>query len=60
MVKKVHYVHCFLCIMILVLDSVILHHFTGVKVRLYCQVGKVNEGRFALDVSVRTLEFYKE
>ena len=46
--------------MILVLDSVILHHFTGVKVRLYCQVGKVNEGKFALDVSVRTLEFYKE
>ncbi|XP_050263568.1 aminopeptidase M1-like [Quercus robur] len=32
----------------------------GVKVRLYCQVGKVNEGKFALDVSVRTLEFYKE
>ena len=58
--KKKYSVHCFLCIMILVLDSVILHHFTGVKVRLYCQVGKVNEGKFALDVSVRTLEFYKE
>nr|POE85691.1 aminopeptidase m1 [Quercus suber] len=32
----------------------------GVRVRVYCQVGKVNEGKFALDVSVRTLELYKE
>ena len=47
-------------IMILVLDSVILHHFTGVKVRVYCQVGKLNQGRFALDVAIRTLELYRE
>jgi puromycin-sensitive aminopeptidase len=47
-------------IMILVLDSVILHHHTGVKVRVYCQVGKANQGKFALDVAVRTLELYKE
>ena len=47
-------------IMIHVLDSVILNHFTGVKVRVYCQVGKVNQGKFALDVAVRTLELYKE
>ena len=47
-------------IMILVLDSVILHDFTGVKVRVYCQVGKVNQGKFALDVAVRTLELYNE
>ncbi|KAK4580843.1 hypothetical protein RGQ29_024479 [Quercus rubra] len=34
--------------------------FDGVKVRVYCQVGKVNQGKFALDVVVRTLELYKE
>ncbi|KAK7841344.1 aminopeptidase m1 [Quercus suber] len=33
---------------------------TGVKVRVYCQVGKVNQGKFTLDVAVRTLELYKE
>ncbi|KAL4607644.1 hypothetical protein ACB092_09G190300 [Castanea dentata] len=39
-----------------------VEHLTsdGVKVRVYCQVGKVNQGKFALDVAVRTLEFYKE
>ena len=59
--KTLNYVHCFLWYnMILVLDSVILHDFTGVKVRVYCQVGKVNQGKFALDVVVRTLELYKE
>ena len=47
-------------IMILVLDSVILYHFAGVKVRVYCQVGKVNQAKFALGVAVRTLELYKE
>ena len=60
MVKKIHYVHCFFYIMILVLDSVILYHFAGVKVRVYCQVGKVNQAKFALGVAVRTLELYKE
>lgn len=33
---------------------------TGIKVRVYCQVGKANQGRFALDVAVKTLELYKE
>ena len=47
-------------IMILVLDSVIFYHFAGVKVRVYCQVGKVNQAKFALGVAVRTLELYKE
>ena len=32
---------------------------TGVKVRVYCQVGKANQGKFALDVAVKTLELYK-
>ncbi|KAJ4952677.1 hypothetical protein NE237_029509 [Protea cynaroides] len=31
----------------------------GVKVRVYCQVGKGNQGKFALDVAVKTLELYK-
>ena len=46
--------------MIFVLDSVILHHFTSIKVQLYYQVGKVNQGKFALEVVVWTLELYKE
>ncbi|KAK9099439.1 hypothetical protein Syun_026484 [Stephania yunnanensis] len=32
----------------------------GVKVRVYCQVGKGNQGKFALQVAVRTLDLYKE
>ncbi|XP_062159285.1 aminopeptidase M1-like isoform X2 [Alnus glutinosa] len=32
----------------------------GVKVRVYCQVGKANQGKFALTVAVGTLELYKE
>ncbi|KAA0064519.1 aminopeptidase M1-like [Cucumis melo var. makuwa] len=32
----------------------------GVKVRVYCQVGKANQGKFALDVAVKTLDLYKE
>ncbi|ONK59336.1 uncharacterized protein A4U43_C08F5390 [Asparagus officinalis] len=31
----------------------------GVTVRVYCQVGKSNQGKFALDVAVRTLDLYK-
>ncbi|KAL4649253.1 hypothetical protein ACB092_01G002000 [Castanea dentata] len=39
-----------------------VEHLTsdGIKVRVYCQVGKVNQGNFALDIAVRTLELYKE
>lgn len=32
----------------------------GIKVRVYCQVGKANQGKFALHVAVKTLEVYKE
>ncbi|KAJ0977914.1 hypothetical protein J5N97_013388 [Dioscorea zingiberensis] len=32
----------------------------GVKVRVYCQVGKSNQGKFALDVAVKTLDLYKK
>ncbi|KAJ4823485.1 AP-1 complex subunit mu-1-like [Turnera subulata] len=32
----------------------------GIKVRVYCQVGKANQGNFALNVAVKTLELYKE
>ncbi|GFY95541.1 aminopeptidase M1 [Actinidia rufa] len=31
----------------------------GIKVRVYCQVGKANQGKFALDVAVKTLDLYK-
>ncbi|XP_068650425.1 aminopeptidase M1 [Aristolochia californica] len=31
----------------------------GTSVRVYCQVGKANLGKFALDVAVRTLDLYK-
>ncbi|RYR42255.1 hypothetical protein Ahy_A08g038721 isoform B [Arachis hypogaea] len=34
--------------------------FPGVKVRVYCQVGKANQGKFALHVATRTLELYKD
>jgi hypothetical protein len=32
----------------------------GTKVRVYTQVGKTNQGKFALDVAVKSLELYKE
>ncbi|CAI0401332.1 unnamed protein product [Linum tenue] len=41
-------------------DYVENHTSDGVKVRVYCQVGKANQGKFALDVAVKTLELYKE
>ncbi|CAD5186671.1 unnamed protein product [Musa acuminata subsp. malaccensis] len=31
----------------------------GIKVRVYCQVGKSSQGKFALDVAVKTLDLYK-
>lgn len=34
--------------------------YTGIKVRVYCQIGKANQGNFALNVAVKTLELYKE
>lgn len=32
----------------------------GIKVRVYCQVGKANQGKFALHVAVKTLDLYKQ
>ncbi|PKI72070.1 hypothetical protein CRG98_007527 [Punica granatum] len=36
------------------------HTSDGIKVRVYTQVGKEKQGKFALDVAVKTLELYKE
>ncbi|KAI4316496.1 hypothetical protein L6164_024476 [Bauhinia variegata] len=41
-------------------DYVEDHTSDGVKVRVYCQVGKANQGKFALHVAARTLELYKD
>ncbi|XP_057428135.1 aminopeptidase M1-like [Lotus japonicus] len=41
-------------------DYVEDHTSDGVKVRVYCQVGKANQGNFALHVAVKTLELYKD
>ncbi|KAM7490579.1 hypothetical protein LguiA_033500 [Lonicera macranthoides] len=41
-------------------DYVEDHTPDGIKVRVYCQVGKANQGKFALDVAVKTLGLYKE
>ncbi|XP_047317698.1 aminopeptidase M1 [Impatiens glandulifera] len=41
-------------------DYVEDHTSDGVKVRVYCQIGKASEGRFALNVAVKTLDLYKE
>ncbi|OMO66979.1 Peptidase M1, alanine aminopeptidase/leukotriene A4 hydrolase [Corchorus capsularis] len=41
-------------------DYIEAHTLNGIKVRVYCQVGKSNQGKFALDVAVKTLEYYKD
>ncbi|CAH9125487.1 unnamed protein product [Cuscuta epithymum] len=41
-------------------DYVEDHTPDGIPVRVYCQVGKSNQGKFALDVAVKTLGIYKE
>ena len=38
----------------------ILWMIVGNKVRVYCEVGKSNQGKFAMDVVVRTLPYYAE
>lgn len=38
----------------------IIYYDVGTKVRVYTQVGKANQGQFALDVAVKTLDIYKE
>ncbi|KAL5559486.1 hypothetical protein UlMin_035697 [Ulmus minor] len=40
-------------------DYVEDHTSDGVKVRVYSQVGKTNQGKFALGVAVKMLEFFK-
>ncbi|KAF2304321.1 hypothetical protein GH714_029893 [Hevea brasiliensis] len=40
-------------------DYVEDHTSDGIKVRVYCQVGKANQGKFALHVAVKTIELYK-
>jgi puromycin-sensitive aminopeptidase len=32
----------------------------GIAVRVYCQVGKSDQGKFALEVAVKTLDLYKD
>ncbi|GAB2223006.1 hypothetical protein Droror1_Dr00017140 [Drosera rotundifolia] len=41
-------------------DYVESHTSDGIKVRVYSQVGKANQGNFALDVAVKTLEIYRK
>ncbi|KAK8477338.1 hypothetical protein V6N13_081446 [Hibiscus sabdariffa] len=41
-------------------DYVEDHTPDGIKVRVYCQVGKANQGKFALKVAVGTLGLYKD
>ncbi|XP_057957573.1 aminopeptidase M1 [Malania oleifera] len=41
-------------------DYVEDHTSDGIKVRVYCQVGKANQGKFALQVAVKTLDLYKK
>ncbi|MBA0577264.1 hypothetical protein Golob_027799 [Gossypium lobatum] len=36
------------------------HTPDGIKVRVYSQVGKANQGKFALHVALKTLGFYKD
>ncbi|KAF2304318.1 hypothetical protein GH714_029844 [Hevea brasiliensis] len=40
-------------------DYVEDHTSDGIKVRVYCQVGKANQWKFTLHVAVKTLELYK-
>ncbi|KAF7843543.1 aminopeptidase M1-like isoform X1 [Senna tora] len=32
----------------------------GIKVRLYCALGKIEQGKFALDIAVKTLDIYSK
>ncbi|KAF1877975.1 hypothetical protein Lal_00009395, partial [Lupinus albus] len=41
-------------------DYVEDHTSDEVKVRVYCQIGKANQGKFALHVVVKTLELFKD
>ncbi|VVA94019.1 unnamed protein product [Arabis nemorensis] len=41
-------------------DYVEDHTCDGIKVRVYCQVGKADQGKFALHVAAKTLDLFKE
>jgi puromycin-sensitive aminopeptidase len=49
-----------LAVVVGLFDYVEDHTPDGIKVRVYCQVGKTNQGKFALDVAVKTLGLYKD
>lgn len=42
-----------------VFDYIEAHTTDGIKVRVYCQVGKRNQGNFALDVAVKCLDLFR-
>lgn len=35
-----------------------LYSFVGIKVRVYCAVGKSDQGKFAMDIAVKALDIY--
>lgn len=37
-----------------------LNGFAGVKVSVYCPVGKSEQGKFGLEVAVKVLDLYKK
>lgn len=61
MVNPRNTLHMFFCYVILAwFLTKHTHYHAGVKVRVYCQVGKAYQGKFALHVAVKTLGLYKE
>ncbi|GMP84060.1 hypothetical protein CsSME_00037741 [Camellia sinensis var. sinensis] len=64
-IKTIHYQESpvmstyLVAVVIGLFDFVEDHTSDGIKVRVYSQVGKANQGKFALDVAVKTLGLYK-
>ncbi|THG23735.1 hypothetical protein TEA_000968 [Camellia sinensis var. sinensis] len=64
-IKTIHYQESpvmstyLVAVVIGLFDYVEDHTSDGIKVRVYSQVGKANQGKFALDVAVKTLGLYK-
>ena len=40
--------------------SLVWYYYLGTKVRVYTEVGKSEQGKFALNVGVKLLDFYNE
>ncbi|KAL7001775.1 AP-1 complex subunit mu-1-like [Sarracenia purpurea var. burkii] len=65
-IKTVHYQESpimstyLVAVVIGLFDYVEDHTSDGIKVRVYCQVGKENQGKFALDLAVKTLDLFKK